>query len=73
MTSFKSTSKDLCDVVAEVARHLASQHVNPARLIIVLKITFIHPPGQEFRSKTGWDRRGVKAYHQQVPDDCAKE
>ena len=36
MTSFKSASKDLCDAVAEVARHLASQHVDPAGLMPLL-------------------------------------
>ncbi len=32
MVSFKSASKDLCDAVAEVARHIASQEVDPVGL-----------------------------------------
>ena len=36
MTSFKSASRELCDAVAEVARHLASKHVDPAGLMSLL-------------------------------------
>ena len=36
LLQFKSASKDLWDAVAEVARHLASQHVNPASLMPLL-------------------------------------
>ena len=36
MVSFKSASKDLCDAMAEVARHLASQQVVPAGLVPLL-------------------------------------
>ncbi len=32
MVSFKAASKDLCDAVAEVARHIASQEVDPVGL-----------------------------------------
>ena len=41
MTSFKSASRDLCDAVAEVARHLASQHVDPAGLMPLLNSRLI--------------------------------
>ncbi len=36
LLSFRSASKDLCDAVAEVARHLASQQVDPAGLLPLL-------------------------------------
>ena len=36
MSSFKSASKDLCGAVAEVARHLASQHVDPVGIMPLL-------------------------------------
>ena len=36
LVSFKSASKDLCDAVAEVARHLASQQVDPVGLMPLL-------------------------------------
>lgn len=36
LVSFKSASRDLCDAVAEVARHLASQQVDPAGLMPLL-------------------------------------
>ena len=36
MSSFKSASKNLCDAVAEVAQHLASQHVDPAGIMPLL-------------------------------------
>ena len=36
LVSFKSASKDLCDAVAGVARHLASQQVDPAGLMPLL-------------------------------------
>ena len=48
MVSFKSASKDLCDVVAEVARHLASQQVDAAGLMPLLNnqlITLDKNPG----------------------------
>ena len=36
LVSFKSASKDICGVVAEVARHPTSQQVDPARLMPLL-------------------------------------
>ena len=36
LVSFKSASKDFCDAVAGVARHLASQQIDPAGLMPLL-------------------------------------
>ena len=41
MVSFKSASKDLCDVVAEVARHIALQEVDPVGLSPLLNNSLI--------------------------------
>ena len=74
MVSFKSASKDLYVMRwRTVARHIASQEVDPVGLSPLLNNRLIPLSKNPGRSTTSGNRGSFETYYWQVPGVCAQE